>query len=127
MSFRFPLDAVRGLAERVEHPPPGVSARRWVLRDDNQQQHHGVVRLSESPLYVELWWKKDARGREQLVGLYRLQLAALLERGYVRREREDAPDDDVRLRFHRGDRGVVHIQARDDGPALAVGTVDLAG
>jgi hypothetical protein len=32
----------------------------------------------------------------------------------------------VRLRFFRGDRGVVYIQARAEGPALAVGTVDPA-
>jgi hypothetical protein len=126
MSFRFPLGGARQLAERVEALPPDASHRRWVLRDDNQQQYHGVVPLSERPLYVELYWKANARGREQLVGAYRLHLDELLAQGYVRRERGDAPDDEVRLRFFRGDRGVVYIQARAEGPALAVGTVDPA-
>jgi hypothetical protein len=126
MSFRYPLDAVRSLAERVERVPDGASRRRWVLRDDNQQHHHGVVRLSEDPLFVELLWKRDARGREQLVGLYRLHLAELLAHGYVRREHESASGDEVRLRLYRGDRGVVYVQSRADGPGLEIGTVDLA-
>lgn len=126
MTFRYPLSAVRELAERVELPPAGVTCRRWVLRDDNQRHVHGVVRLSENPLCVELHWKANARGREQLVGRYLLNLPALLAGGYIRHERESAPGDELRLRFHRGDRGAVHIQARDDEPALAIGTVDLA-
>lgn len=126
MSFTYPLDAVREMIERVDAVPHGAMHRRWVLRDDNQRHFHGVVRLSESPLYVELFWKADARSREQLVGLFRLNLPALLRQGYARREREDSPSDEVRLRFVRGDRGVVLIQVRDEEPALPIGTVDMA-
>jgi hypothetical protein len=127
MGYRFPLDVSRALVQRVEAVPAGAVHRRWVIRDDNQQHHHGIVRLSENPLYVELWWKANARGREQQVGTYRLDLAALVARGYIRYEPEGVPGDTVRLRFVRGERGVVSIQSRADGPALAVGTVDLAG
>lgn len=127
MGYRFPLDVSRALVQRVEAVPAGAVHRRWVIRDDNQQHHHGIVRLSESPLYVALWWKASARGREQQVGIYRLDLGALLERGYIRQEPEGVSGDIVRLRFVRGERGVVSIQTRADGPALAVGTVDLAG
>jgi hypothetical protein len=95
-----------------------------VLRDDNQQHYHGVVRLSENPLYVELYWKPSTRGREQRVGTYRLDLSGLLANEYVRYEQERAPGDEVRLRFYRGDRGVVYIQSHADQPALAIGTVD---
>jgi uncharacterized protein YndB with AHSA1/START domain len=126
MSFRYPLNASRSLAERVDHVPEGAARRRWVLRDDNQQHYHGIVRLSESPLFVELLWKSSSRGREQEVGRYRLDLAELLAQGFVRHERESASGDEVRLRFYRGDRGVVFIQSHADGPALAIGTVDLA-
>jgi len=127
MSFTYPLDGVRELVERVDSVPDDAPHRRWVLRDDNQRHFHGVVHLSESPLYVELLWKADARSREQLVGLFRLNLPALVTEGYARREREDAPSgDEVRLRFVRGERGVVFIQVRADEPGLPIGTVDMA-
>jgi hypothetical protein len=126
MSFTYPLDGVRELVEHVDSVPEHAPRRRWVLRDDNQRHCHGVVHISESPLHVELLWKADARSREQLVGLFRLNLPALVREGYARREREDAPGDEVRLRFARGDRGVIVIQVRADAPALPVGTVDMA-
>jgi hypothetical protein len=126
MSFTYPLDGVRELVERVGSVPDDAPRRRWVLRDDNQRHFHGVVHLSESPLFVELLWKADARSREQLVGLYRLNLPALVSQGYARREREDESSDEIRLRFVRGERGVVLIQVRADEPALPIGTVDMA-
>lgn len=126
MSYRFPLEVSRALAQRVERVPPGAVHRRWVMRDDNQQHYHGIVRLSESPLFVELLWKANARGREQQVGTYRLDLPALFAVGYVRYEPDGVSGDTVRLRFVRGERGVVFIQSHADGPALAVGTVDIA-
>lgn len=126
MSYRFPLDASRALAQRVDAVPAGAVHRRWVIRDDNQQHYQGIVRLSESPLYLDLLWKTNARGREQQVGTYRLDLAALLARGYIRYEPDGVPGDTVRLRVVRGERGVVSIQSHSDGPALAIGTVDLA-
>ena len=126
MTYRFPLEVSRALAQRVDAVPAGAVHRRWVIRDDNQQQYHGIVRLSESPIYVELLWKPAVRGREQEVGIYRLDLAALFAVGYVRYEPDGVSRDAVRLRFVRGERGVVFLQSRTDGPALAVGTVDLA-
>jgi len=97
-----------------------------VLRDDNGQHFHGTIPLSESQAYVELRWKPDARGREQVVGLFQLDLQRLLAEGYVRPEGDlDRPDPHVRLRFYRGDRGVVYVQPRSDAPSLAIGTVDL--
>jgi hypothetical protein len=126
MSFTYPLDSARELVERLDSVPADAAYRRWVLRDDNQRHYHGIVHLSESPLHVELLWKADARSREQLVGRYRLNLPALVRERYARYEHEDAPTDEVRLRFVRGDRGVVSIQVRADAPALPVGTVDMA-
>jgi hypothetical protein len=123
MTYWYPLNTAASLVERVGDLPLGHGARRWVLRDDNLQHYHGVLPLAEDPVYLELYWKANARSQEQLVGLFRLHLARLLAEGYVRRE-SDARPDDVRLRFHRGDRGVVHIQVRDDLPKLAVGVVD---
>jgi hypothetical protein len=96
-----------------------------VIRDDNRQHYHGVVSLAESPFEIELRWKPTSDGAEQLVGLYRLRLPELLAADFVRFEREGIPGDGVRLRFHRGDQGVVSIQSRADRPGLPIGSVKL--
>lgn len=121
--YTFPLRSAMPFVQRVDSAPAGARVRRWVIRDDNQQHHHGAVPLEEEPAYVELLWKGTARGREQLVGVFRLDLARLLKDGYVRRERDDESNE-IRLRFHRGDRSVVYIQAQVDGPALPIGVID---
>ena len=54
--------------ERVESFPPGVKVARWVIRDDNNQHHHGVVSLSKTPLYIELRWKPSRDGAETAGG-----------------------------------------------------------
>jgi hypothetical protein len=125
VSYSFPLDSARQFAERVAEVPGGARSRRCVLRDDSQQHAHAVVPLSDDPVLIQLFWKASTRGREQLVGLFRLHLAHLLSDGYVRYEGTSSATE-VRLRFRRGDRGVIYIQAQDEGPALAIGTVDLA-
>lgn len=123
----FPYPSNRHLVERVDTAPPGAKVHRWVLRDDNQQHYHGVLSLDESPVMLELSWKADGRSREQVVGQYRLHLDALLAEEFIRPEGDDPTIDRVRVRFYRGDRGVVYVQARGDSPALAIGTVDLSG
>jgi hypothetical protein len=127
MTERYPYPVHRPLVERVAEVPSAASVLRWVIRDDNRQHHHGVVPLSPDPLFMDLFWKPDLRGREQHVGRYRLSLGALLDAGYVRAEGSAEPPEAIRLRFRRADRGVVVVQVNDEGPALAVGTVDMAG
>ena len=121
--YAFPLSSARLFVERVDEGVAG-SRRRWVLRDDNEQQYHGRVPLIEDPLLVDLYWKADSRGREQLVGLYMLHLTELLKGGYVRPESDSPGEPEIRLRFYRGDRGVVYVQAKADQPALPIGVVD---
>ena len=94
-----------------------------MLRDDNAQHHHGVVRLGRRALYLELHWKAASDAAEQLVGRYRLHLPELLAAGYVRFERENEKGSDVRLRVYRGADGVIFIQTRSDAPGLAIGQV----
>lgn len=125
-SYAFPLSGAQALAERLDDIPPGARVRRWVIRDDNQRHYHGLVPLDEDPLFLDLQWKGDARGREQRVGLFRLHLSELLKAGYVRREGDDRQAAEIRLRFYRGDRGVVSVQIREGEPALPVGMVDRA-
>lgn len=122
MTYMFPLESVATLVERIDKPPSGVRVRRWVLRDDNE--HLGVLPLDEDPAYAELYWKANPRGHEQLVGTFRLHLAALLAADYVRLDREEMVDG-IRLRFHRGARGVIYIQERAGGPTLPIGVVDV--
>ena len=92
--------------------------RRWNGNDDKgRQSHHGVVRLSESPLDVQLTWTMGAGGPVGLVGCYRLNLGTLLRDGYIR---EDLEPGTVRLRFARRGSGI-YIQVNGGSPALRVG------
>lgn len=122
----YPAKAAAHLVVRLESFPPKARPRRWVLRDDNGQHYHGVVRLSESPIYLELRSKPTEAGEEQLVGRYRLHLAELLAADHVRFEREDEAGDDVRLRFYRGAGGVVLVQSRADREGLPIGQVRMS-
>ena len=123
--YSFPLRNASEFAERLTSVPPDAPVRRWVLRDDNEQHYHARVRLDEDPLVVELHWKPDARGKEQLVGVYRLHLQRLVDAGYARRESDDPSGDEIRVRVHRGSRGVVYIQSRLEEPALPIGVIDV--
>ena len=51
----------RNLCEAVDAAPYGARIWRWTLRDDNNSHHHGVLRLSESPLFLELPWRRTAK------------------------------------------------------------------
>ena len=108
--------------ERIAAPSPHEQSRRWVLRDDNQQHHHGVVR-SAHDVAIQLLWKSSRDGAELEVGYYRLHLPALCAGGFVRLEREDDPAAGVRVRFYRGPDGVVYLQTRQDQPRLPVGEI----
>jgi len=122
--YSFPLQTASEFVERVTSTPAGAHVHHWVLRDDNQRHYHGRLRLADDPVYLELRWKPSARGQEQLVGTFRLHLRRLASAGYVRPESERTSDDEIRLRFFRGDRGVIYIQAHEDQSGLPVGVVD---
>lgn len=124
--YTFPLRSANEFVERVNAAPVGTQVRRWVLRDDNLRQYQGWVALDEDPIYVELHWKHNARSKEQLVGLFRLHLRRLTDAGYARPEDREPTSDEIRLRFYRGERGVICIQARHDQPALPIGVVDIS-
>jgi hypothetical protein len=110
------------LCQRVRRAPVGATARQWTLRADNHNNHHGVVSLSESPLYLDLSWKPTTAGVEQRVGLFRLNLPSLLAGGYVRVEGDEA-DGKVRLRVFRSADGKFWIQTRGEGPAMQLPAV----
>lgn len=111
------------LATRMSVVPPGAALRKWTLRDDNHQHFHNRIRLSESPLFLRLRWRATARDAVREIGLYRLDLDTLLAGGYIRREPSQETRGLLRLRFFRGDDGVIYIQTRADHPALPIGEV----
>ncbi len=125
MPYSFPLESATAVVERIDDVPPGARVHRWVLRDDNRQQYEGVLRLDEEPAYIELHWKPNVRGQDQFIGNFRLHLRPLMTGGFVRAERDGHADDEVSVRVHRGDRNVIAIQARDEGPALPIAVVDV--
>jgi hypothetical protein len=92
--------------------------RDWTLRADNQNHHHGVVRLSESPLTLALSWKRTIADKSQAVGTFRLDLPGLLAGGYLRRE--GGSEDAVRLRIVRTDEGSFWIECRNGAPRLRI-------
>jgi hypothetical protein len=89
--------------------------RRWTLRGDNDAHHHGVVNLSESPLFLELWYRESAVQDPTGVGTFRLDLNKLLERGLIRREGSGRPGS-VRLRIVRASDGIFCVQVNSKGP-----------
>lgn len=95
----------------------GRGFRKWTGNDENGRHHHGAVALRNSPLEIRLRWKFTANGKPRPVGLFRLNLRALLAGGYLR------PDgnQEVRLRFVHDSNGCIYVQARRDGPRLLVG------
>lgn len=99
-----------------QYVPPGVAHRRWTLRDDNHGHHHGVVRLAECPLYLELHWRKSAQDLSLPVGVFRLNLGELLRGGYIRHEPVGTPSPRVRVRVVREGDGSFYVQARSDVP-----------
>src|SRR5262245_50222955 len=107
------LCAVMGAA------PPKTRSRHWTLRDDNHSHHHGVVNLRETPLDIDLSWRRTAADPKQHVGLFRLNLEALLSAGYVRREPSGSMEDRIRVRIIRDD-GHFYLQASGDGPRIGL-------
>ena len=119
----FPNLSYADLARRIDAVPAGTRFREWTLRDDKFQHYHGVVRLSESPMFLRLFWKATAGDKAQLLGTYRLNLRALLENGFVRMEYATDTTEHIRLRFVRAQDDVVFVETRPGEPRLAIARV----
>ena len=116
----------RNLCEPVQDIPPGVARRNWILRDDYHHHHHSRMHLSNEPLYLELHWRQTTGAPVRRVGAFRLNLAGLLRDGYIRPERADAQDSDVRLRIVRADDGSFYVETKKHGPRLLLANRDHA-
>lgn len=102
------------LCQKVDQAPAGAKMRKWVLNDASNSNHHGVVQLGESPLYLNLSWRRTARDPIQFVGIFRLDLPGLLQYGYVRPEPKDGYGHEIRLRIVRARDGDFYIQINQD-------------
>ena len=108
---------------RVSSIPSDVSLRRWTLRDDNHCHHHGVVRLSESPLYLDLFWRSTKGSVVHPVGLFKLDLHDLLAGSYIRHDRFGTDNNTLRLRIVRDTGGNFFIQIRQGEPSFPMPSV----
>jgi len=106
------------LCQRVETIPPGAKTRKWVLNDATNYHYHGVVRLEESPLYLQFSWRHSSNDQIQFVGVFELDLPGLLHYGYVRPEPKDSYGPGIRLRIVRARDGDFYIQVNQDGLRL---------
>ena len=107
------------LVRRVESAPAGVKPRRFTLRDDNAQHYHRQMEIIESPVFVQLAWRANAKSQVHSLGIFRLDLRGLLSAGYIRTERPDL-ENEVRVRFYRASNGLIYLQVKHGSPALAV-------
>jgi hypothetical protein len=119
-----PLNGVdaRGMVVQLDAAQHPKATRQWTGNDCTARNHHGAVRLDETPLVLCLRWRKSASAPIQPVGTFKLDLSALLSAGYVQR---DAQAGCVRLRFWHGEDDGVYIQASPSAESLRVGSVTV--
>jgi len=120
----------QNLCEIVQDIPPGAAERHWTLHTyylcAGGSHWHSKVRLSESPLYLELHCRLNRFGSVHHVGLFRLDLNGLLRERYIRPESKGSHDSDVRLRIFRADDGSFYVQTNQRGPRLLLACVPVS-
>jgi len=103
------------LCQPVDLAPVGARVRKWVLNDANNSNHHGIVNVQETLIYLHLSWRLSARDPIQFVGIFRFDLPGLLQHRYVRSEPKDSFGPEIRLRILRARDGSFYIQVNQDG------------
>ena len=92
--------------------------RHWTLRADDNNHYHQIVEISDSPLYLEFSWRASSNDPVHPVGIFRLDLVALLGDGYIRTEPVGSSSSNVRVRIVRNNDCNFYIQANSQGPRL---------
>jgi hypothetical protein len=100
--------------------------RAWVINDVIDQRYHKIVRLSESPLYLQLSWRRDSASPVFQLGCFRFELDLLLQQHYVRKEGPGLRDHEIRLRLQRGADKIIYVQIKRDSPKLRVAELPSA-
>jgi len=110
------------LCEIVQDIPPGAAERHWTLhtyyRCPGGSHWHAKVKLSESPLYLELHRRLNRFGSLRRIGIFRLDLNELLRDGFIQSEKSNKKSPCVRLRIFRADDGIFYVQTKQSGPKL---------
>lgn len=118
-------DSPSGPVVPVSSVPTGAHCRTWTLREDNHAHYSSIVRLSESPLYLELLWRAGKQTPVGRIGLFKLDLRRLLDGGYLRTE--SAGTNLLRLRIKHARNGKFYIQIKDGSPRKVLFGASVAG
>lgn len=116
-----PMEKVRPREPISPSPVSGVPlmkqkpSRRWVLNGD-KGCHHGRIRLDESPISLNLWFKENGLSDATEVGSFALDLHELLEGGYIRYDPVDSKGPNVRVRVVHGSNERFYVQVRNGTP-----------
>lgn len=95
-------------------------SREWTLNERVNGNVFGRVRKNEAPLQMRLYWKLNDIASRQFIGLYELNLSALLNAGYVRDLNNNKGE--VFLRF-QSDNRLIQIAISRTAPALTIGNI----
>ena len=85
---QYPPANMKHLVQRVEGEGAEKYTRDWTGNDTSARNHHSIVYLIESPLTLRLSWKKSKKDTARVVGVFDLHLRELLDKEYVRIEKE---------------------------------------
>lgn len=121
----YPQAHHRHLVRRVEHIDASGTCRTWTGNDESYRNHNGKVRLSESPLTINLSWKKSPREPIYFIGTFELELKRLLEDDYIRLEANSS--NEIRLRFYHDRDNKIYIQTSSKELRLPIGIMPLEG
>ena len=84
---------------------------------DNNNNFFGKVRLSESPLFLDLSFRETKLGARSRVGTFRLDLPKLLQGGFIRHAPIGSQGDHVLLRIvYYPETGEFFVQTKKAGP-----------
>lgn len=108
---------VAGLVTRVHAGIRGVRPITWTLRRDNNAHHHGVVSLSDAPVFLDLSWRPSKDDPETPVGLFRLDLRRLLQGGFIRHEPDGVASGRARVRVVMRTDDTFALQVRTGAPS----------
>ena len=98
-------------------PPNLQKTRQWTGNDEIYNYYHEAVPLKNDPLYLSLSWKRKSDGPVEYIGTFKMNIEALLSKGFIRAEGEK----NVRLRICHGEDDLLYIQTKSGEPALAIG------
>jgi len=98
-------------------PKTAKTRRRWVLRDDINQNYFNDILENEPIVTLHLLWKPDKDGDERTVARYSLNLPELVREGFVK-ELEGG----FLLRFQRKG-NLIQIARKRSESGLTVGSI----